>query len=95
MKHFVRYFARFLSNAACSYMSFGGIYLTSTVVYALEFLLEEGSEGRKEFVREFVESRGPGMAKYIGQIPLKIVKAEGELAMRGCIKYALENNLMQ
>lgn len=95
MQHFMKYFARFLSNVACSYMPFGGIYLMSTVIYASKFMIEEGSEGRKAFNNEFISSRGAGMAKYISQIPLRIVKAEGELAMRGCIKYALQNNLIQ
>jgi glucokinase len=70
MEHFMRYFARFLANAASLYMPFGGIYLMSTVVYACEFMISPDTEGgalnREAFCRTFVESRGAGMGKYIG-----------------------------
>lgn len=87
----MRYFARFLGDAACNYMPFGGIYLMSTVVYASQFMIEEGSAGRELFIKNFQEGRGAGMATYLSKIPIYIVKAEEELAYRGCIKYALQN----
>lgn len=45
----------------------------STVVTTAEFLLTS-EHFNKVFCREFYESRGSGMASYIKQIPIFIVK---------------------
>jgi len=89
----MRYFGRFLADMACIFMPFGGIYLMSTVVYATKFMLDT-QDGRQAFIKEFQESRGAGMATYLRKVPLYIVNPVDNLANRGCIRYALQNDLL-
>ena len=93
VKWFLDYFAHFLSDQACIYMCFGGIYLTSSVIDAFSFMFEN-EDFKKTFLDTFINSRGKGMSNYIKKVPLNLIKAEGDLASRGCILYAVQNGML-
>ena len=75
-------------------MCFGGIFLTSSVLEGLSFMFEDHTF-KNDFINSFQHGRGEGMFNYIKKIPLSIIKAEGDLASRGCILYALQNGMLE
>ena len=74
-------------------MCFGGIYLTSSVIEAFSFMFED-EDYKKVFLDAFINSRGKGMSNYIKKVPLNLIRAEGDLASRGCILYAVQNGML-
>jgi len=55
-------------------MPMGGIYLTSSIVNACEFLLLEDETFKNFFIQEYLMSRGEGMSKYFKKMPLYIIR---------------------
>lgn len=74
-------------------MCFGGIYLTSSVLDGLSFMFDD-PKFKMEFIYTFQHGRGEGMYNYLKKIPLTIIRAEGDLASRGCILYAFQNGML-
>lgn len=85
VNYFIDYLAKFLSDISFTFMPLGGIYLTSSVIIAMEFMFER-PEVKSRFLDIF-QNRG-GMSSILKRIPITVVKKE-DLATSGCITYAL------
>ncbi len=69
--YFIEYLAKFLQDVTLHHLPLGGIYLTSSVIIAMEFMFER-PEVRERFL-EVYQNRG-GMTGVMKRIPLTVVK---------------------
>jgi glucokinase len=93
LKWFYRYFAHFLSDQACIFMPMGGIYLTSSVINATQFLFDD-PDFKRNFIETYLTSRGAGMSTYFKSMPIYLINDDVNLALRGCITYAKQNGFL-
>lgn len=85
LNYFIDYLARFLGDMTFTFMPLGGIYLTSSVILAMEPMFEK-PDIRKRFL-DIYQNRG-GLTDILKQVPIKIVKKE-DFAIQGCVNCAL------
>eukprot|EP00347_Sterkiella_histriomuscorum_P017480 403349200 len=85
LNYFIDYLAKYLGDMTFTFMPLGGIYLTASVILAMEFMFER-PEVRKRFL-DIYHNRG-GMTSILKRVPIKVVKKD-DLAIQGCINCAL------
>lgn len=71
VNYFIDYLAKYLTDVAFTFLPFGGLYLTASVIIAMEFMFER-PEVRERFLNLF-QNRG-GLTGMLKQFPLIIVK---------------------
>ncbi|CDW88732.1 glucokinase [Stylonychia lemnae] len=91
LTYFIEYLGRYLADVAVSFMPLGGIFLTSSVIVAMEFLFER-PEISKRFIHNFQNREG--MSSILQRIPITVVK-KADIATSGCVTYALIKNLFE